>query len=229
MPVPRGGVPALPADGERGIGFLDVDRFALPVSSQPRGQPIGRVEQPGIAGFGGEQDQLTDGDDAAVASGCPVLNIAHLVGQTKTLALHDPLAWSTPDGFSTPSGPGGDCHGIVHPAVRRSAGLRLPLLRPHCHLRLPQRLGAARAGGALLPQRRRRCGGGQRGLEPAHRRLPGLGGSLRPQSSAADRMGREGRAQGRPCPALATPHGQGRRLWRLLHLQEHGAGAELSR
>ena len=66
-------------------------------------------------------------------------------------------------------------------------------------------------------------------LEPAHRRLPELGGSLRPQSSAADRMGREGRAQGRPCPALATPHGQERRLRRLLHLQEHGAGAELPR
>src|ERR1700730_16497158 len=42
-------------------------------------------------------------------------------------------------------------------------------------------------------------------------------------------MGREGRAQGRPCPALAPPHGQGRRLRRLLHLQEHGARAELSR
>src|SRR3984893_12747700 len=42
-------------------------------------------------------------------------------------------------------------------------------------------------------------------------------------------MGREGRAQGRPCPALAPPHGQGRRLRRLLHLQEHGAGAELWR
>src|SRR6202163_4794659 len=42
-------------------------------------------------------------------------------------------------------------------------------------------------------------------------------------------MGREGRAQGRPCPALAAPHGQGRRLRRVLHLQEHGAGAELSR
>jgi len=37
-----------------------VDRFALPVSSQPCGELIGGVEQPGIAGFGGEQDQLTD-------------------------------------------------------------------------------------------------------------------------------------------------------------------------
>src|SRR6202047_4796544 len=42
-------------------------------------------------------------------------------------------------------------------------------------------------------------------------------------------MGLEGGAQGKPCPALAAPHGQGRRLRRLLHLQEHGAGAELSR
>src|SRR3981189_2807543 len=215
-------------DRDRGIGFLDVDRFVLPVSSQPCREPISGVEQPSIAGFGGEQDQLTDGNDAAVVIGSPALNIAHLIGHTKTLALDDPLARSTPDRFSTASGPG-DCHGNVHPAVWRSAGLRLPLLRPHCHLRLPQRAVAARAGGALLPERGRPCGGGQRGLEPAHRRLPGLGGSLRPQSSAADRMGREGRAQGRPCPGLATPHGQGRRLRRLLHLQEHGAGAELPR
>src|SRR6202023_2261301 len=186
------------------------------------------VEQPGIAGFGGEQDQLTDSDDAAVVIGCPALDIAHLIGQKKTLALHNPLTWSTPDGFSTPSGPGGDCHGIVHPAVRRSAGLRLPLLRPHCHLRLPQRALAARGGRAFFPSGGRRTGRRQGDPEPAHRRLPELGGSLRPQSSAADRMGRERRAQGRPCPALATSHGQGRRLRRLLHLQEHGAGAELS-
>ena len=61
-------IAALPTDGEGGIGFLDVGRFALAVSSQPCGEPIGGVEQPGIAGFGGEQDQLTDGDDAAVES-----------------------------------------------------------------------------------------------------------------------------------------------------------------
>ena len=59
-------IAALPTNGEGGIGFLDVDRFALAVSSQPCGEPIGGVEQPGIAGFGGEQDQLTESDDAAV-------------------------------------------------------------------------------------------------------------------------------------------------------------------
>ena len=39
-----------------------MDRFVLPVSSQPCREPIGGVEQPSIAGFGGEQDQLTDGN-----------------------------------------------------------------------------------------------------------------------------------------------------------------------
>src|SRR5246127_619045 len=141
----------LPTAPELRCGSLNVDRFALPVSRAPCREPIGRVEQPSVAGFGREQDQLTDGDEAAVVIGGPALNVADLIGQTKTLALDDPLARSTPDRFSTASGPGGDCHGNLHPAVWRSAGLRLPLLRPHCHLRLPQRAVAARAGGALLP------------------------------------------------------------------------------
>src|SRR5580704_8472302 len=55
-------------------------------------------------------------------------------------SFDDPLARSTPDRFPTLSGPGGDCHGIVHPAVRRSAGLRLPLLRPYSHLRQLRKL-----------------------------------------------------------------------------------------
>src|SRR5580693_499357 len=162
------------------IGLLSPSR-ASPTASRLTGS-----SRPGIAGFGGEQDQLTDGDDAAVVIGCPALNIAHLIGETKTLALHDPLARSTPDRFSTPSGPRGDCHGIVHTAVRRSAGLRLPLLRPHCHLRLPQRAVAARAGSALLPSGGRGPGGQQGDPQPAHRRLPELGGRLRPQSAGSD-------------------------------------------
>src|SRR5580692_22468 len=64
-----------------------------------------RGEQPRIASFGGEKDQLTDGDDAAFVVGGPALNIVHLIGETKTPTLHDPLARSTPDGFTTPSGP----------------------------------------------------------------------------------------------------------------------------
>src|SRR6516225_8482587 len=40
-------------------------------------------------------------------------------------------------------------------------------------------------------------------------------------------MGRDGSAQGGPCPAVATTHGTETRLRRLLCLQEHGAGADL--
>jgi hypothetical protein len=46
--------------------------------------------------------------------------IVTIVGETKTLALDDPLARSSLDSLSTPSGPCGDCHGIVHSAVRRA-------------------------------------------------------------------------------------------------------------
>src|SRR5215469_7741715 len=49
----------------------------------------------------------------------------HRPGETATDNL---LAGSAPDRFPTLGGSWGDCHGIVHPAVRRSAGLRLPLL-----------------------------------------------------------------------------------------------------
>src|SRR3984893_17213840 len=53
-------IAALPNDREGGIVFLDEDRFALPVPSQPCREPVAGVEQPSIAGFGGEQDQLTN-------------------------------------------------------------------------------------------------------------------------------------------------------------------------
>jgi hypothetical protein len=64
-------IAALPTDREGGIGFFDADRFALAVSSQPCCESIGGVEQPGITGFGREQDQLTNPDDAAVIVCCP--------------------------------------------------------------------------------------------------------------------------------------------------------------
>jgi len=48
-----------------------------------------------------------------------------------------------------------------------------------------------------------------------------------PQSQSSDPVGREGRAQGGLCSALVTANGQEGCLRRLLHLQEHGAGADL--
>src|SRR5258707_3329680 len=84
-------IAALPTDGERGIGFFDVDRFALPVSSQPCREPIGGGGQPGIARFRGEQGQLTDGNDAAVMIGCPAPGIADLLCPYEILSLLNPL------------------------------------------------------------------------------------------------------------------------------------------
>src|SRR5580700_7145441 len=105
MPVPRGG--SGPSNrSQTWYRFPRCGSVRSPVSSQPCREPIGGVEQPGIAGFGGEQDQLTDGNDAAVVIGCSALDIAHLIGETKTLALDDSAARSTPDRFSTASGQG---------------------------------------------------------------------------------------------------------------------------
>src|SRR4029077_11655650 len=173
-------------------------------------------------------DKLTDGDDAPVMVGGAPLDVADLVGETEALAIDPALAGSTSDGCSAHTESHGGCHGRVHQAVRQSAGVCLPLLRPHCHSRLPQRPVTARAGGALRPQSRRRSRGQQGDLEPAYRRLSELGGSLRPQPSHPHRVGREGCSQGRPCPALAAPNNEQERLRRLFHLQEHGAGVNFS-
>ena len=57
---------ALPFDCEAGIGLLQMDRFGIAVPGQTDRQWVGDVEQPGITGVGGKQDELTDGDDTAV-------------------------------------------------------------------------------------------------------------------------------------------------------------------
>jgi hypothetical protein len=50
---------------------------------QPCGKLIGRVEQPGVAGFGRKQDKLTNGDDAPIAVSRPALGVVDLVGEAK--------------------------------------------------------------------------------------------------------------------------------------------------
>src|SRR6201989_1221724 len=202
---------------EGGLVFFDVEWFGVPIAGKPCGELIGGVQQPRIASLGGKQDKLADGDNAPIVLSGPAQNVANFVGEAKVLAVHHAPAGSALDRFSTPVGA---YHGIIHQAGRQPPGVRLPLLRPHCHSRLPQRPVAARAGGVLLPAGARRSGGEQGNLEPAHRRLPKLGGSLRPQSSYSDRLGREGRAQGRPCPCLATSNGKEQRLRRLVNFQK---------
>jgi hypothetical protein len=53
-----------------------------------------------IAGFGREQDQLTNSDDAPMAVSSPALDVADLLGEAKALPLHHLFARSTPDRLS---------------------------------------------------------------------------------------------------------------------------------
>ncbi len=68
-------------DDEGGIVFFDVDGFGVAVAGQPCGELIGRVEQPGVAGFGRQQYKLTNSDDAPMAVSSPALDVADLVGE----------------------------------------------------------------------------------------------------------------------------------------------------
>src|ERR1700733_13559124 len=101
---PIDAIVALPLDSEHGRGFQDLDRFSFAISGEPCGEEISAVEQPCIAGFGREQDQLTNRDDASVVLGRPVLDVADLIGQPNAAAFHDPLARATLDRFSNPTG-----------------------------------------------------------------------------------------------------------------------------
>src|SRR5262245_47381789 len=91
----------LPPDGERGIGLLDVDRFAVAVSSQSYREPVVGVEQPGIAGFGGEQDQLADSHDTVVLMGRLTLNISAPHRPDENPCPDHLLAGSAPASFAT--------------------------------------------------------------------------------------------------------------------------------
>ena len=52
------------------------------------------VDDPGIAGFAGEQRELTDVDDAPVVIGGAADDITDLVAKTKARAPDHALAWA---------------------------------------------------------------------------------------------------------------------------------------
>ena len=53
---------------------------------------VGRVEEPGVAGFGREQDELVGGNDAPVMGSRPSLDIANLIGETKPTTVAQELS-----------------------------------------------------------------------------------------------------------------------------------------
>src|SRR3954452_18422109 len=72
--------------------------------------------------------------------------------------------------------------GVIRKAVRQPARFCIPLLRPHRHPRLPERLVPPRAGGLLFPRRRGCARGRQNRAQPADRRVSALGRGVRSQS-----------------------------------------------
>src|SRR5208337_2685629 len=83
-----------PSDLEAGVGFLPGDGFRVAVAGEACGEAIGGVEEPSIACFGREEDQLVGGDNASVASGCPSLDGANLVSESKPTAIAHSFARS---------------------------------------------------------------------------------------------------------------------------------------
>ena len=69
-------VVTLPVDRKGSVGFLDVERFGVTLAGEPERQVIVAVDDPGVAGFGGEQRELTEGDDAPIVLGGAALDVA---------------------------------------------------------------------------------------------------------------------------------------------------------
>src|ERR1700740_2160966 len=76
---------ALPTDREGGISLVDVDRFGVSIPGQSCSVLGGRANHPRIARFSREQEELTDTDHASGGVGCPTLNVADFIGETKAL------------------------------------------------------------------------------------------------------------------------------------------------
>jgi hypothetical protein len=80
-----------------------MDRLRVSVPGQPGREFIRDVEQPGISGFSGEQNELANGDHAQVVFGGLVLNVANLFGEAEVLAVNHLACLSALDGFAAHS------------------------------------------------------------------------------------------------------------------------------
>jgi hypothetical protein len=55
-----------PVDREGRGSFLDVERFGVALAGEPEREAIFTVDDPGVAGLGRKQRELTDRDDAPI-------------------------------------------------------------------------------------------------------------------------------------------------------------------
>jgi hypothetical protein len=90
----------LPSDSKPSLSLLEVQILRVTITSQTSGQPVGGIEQPRIAGIGGEQHQRSNGDKAAIVFGGSALDVFDLLGQLKVLAGDGSLPRSTLESLS---------------------------------------------------------------------------------------------------------------------------------
>ena len=77
----------LPADGEGGIGFLEVNILGISIPRQAGGEVIGGIEQPCIAGFSRKQHQGTNTDEASIMFSGAGTDVINLVREMEVLSV----------------------------------------------------------------------------------------------------------------------------------------------
>src|SRR5262249_6903693 len=90
---------SFPADGEAGVSFLEVNLLWITVPRQLSSEVVFRVEQPGIAGVGGEQGHGPDCHKATVVFRGTALDITDLLGEMAVLDRNLLRAWLLLDAF----------------------------------------------------------------------------------------------------------------------------------
>src|SRR5262249_54628292 len=224
-------VVTFPADCEVGVGFLEVDGLGVPISGKSCSEVVGGVQHPGVSSLGRKEHQRADGDKAGVICSGPALNVLDLLGEAKLLARHRLLCRSFLDLFTVhvvlQSPVESSSHGTIHEALRRVAGLCIPLLRSNRHQRLLERIVSARASGSFLSPDPRSSNPEQGSAQPAYQLLSELGGSFCQESQHPHRVGPKRCPERGSRPALVAPDAQEGLLWSLFHFQEHGTRADL--
>jgi len=66
--------------------------FWIALAGEPEREVIVPVQHPGIAGFAGEECELTDRDDTPIVRGGATLDIADLIGKTEAGTIEQALA-----------------------------------------------------------------------------------------------------------------------------------------
>jgi hypothetical protein len=89
---PLNAILSLPSDAEAGVSLLQVNRLRITIPSQGRSQLIGDVQQPGVSGIGGKQDQLTESNHPSIMLGSLVLDVTNFLRKAEAFPRH-PIAF----------------------------------------------------------------------------------------------------------------------------------------